>query len=238
LSRRQAIDIAMDAMTTPEITSFLSAGPLPEGLKYLLRIVAEGEWRDAPTEHVYRAHSPEAVRAASAAFLSVVLFARQTDPYRVLGLQPAAPLSEVREHKRLLLKWLHPDRNPKAKEHDYLARIIEAADAIEGGRCYQFGAIAGRHSPHPPPGRPLSPQAAKTLGSTPKARRSQLALVRSARQMPAGSIVRMIRAVKLSVIALATLLLSLVAWRYFMDEPIGSSLTRFAKLGFGIIAWE
>ena len=48
----------------------------------------------------------------------------------------------------------------------------------------------------------------------------------------------MIRAVKLSVIALATLLLSLVAWRYFMDEPIGSSLTRFAKLGFGIIAWE
>jgi hypothetical protein len=134
VSRRQAIDIALDALAKPEVTSFLSVGPLPEGLKVVLRIVAEGEWRDAATEHVYSKHSAETVRAASAAFLATVLFGRKTDPYRALGLPPGASLGEVREHKRLLLKWLHPDRNPEATEQAHLAKVIAAAEAIEGGR--------------------------------------------------------------------------------------------------------
>src|SRR4051794_19756058 len=98
MARRQAIDLAIDALTRPDIASLLSVGPLPDGMKSVLRIVADGEWRDPSTEHVYERHGAEKVRAAGAAFLAAVLFDRASDPYRVLGLPPKASAEDVREN--------------------------------------------------------------------------------------------------------------------------------------------
>lgn len=236
MSRRQAIDIAIDALAKPEITSFLSVGPLPEGVKCLLRIVADGEWRDASTEHVYRTHSPEAVRSASAAFLTVVLFGRQTDPYRVLGLPPGASLGNVRENKRLLLKWLHPDRNPEAKEQEFLARVIEAAGAIEGGRSHSFGVSAGP-PPSPSPAARAKPVPSKKRSALTGAKRGPWGIARAVRQAVAQSIPGLRRVAISSAVALVILLSGLIAWRYAMDEPIGASLARYSKLAVGIVAW-
>lgn len=236
VSRRPAIDLALDAAAKPGVISFLSAGPLPEGLKCLLRIVAEAEWRDASTEHAYMRHSAETVRAASAAFLSEVLFARPADPYRVLGLPPGAPLGDVREHKRLLLKWLHPDRNPEAREQEYLSRVIKAAEAIEGGLSHQ----SGRPSP------PRAPQSQALVAVDGSRRRRSAggrdekawqAMAGAARQIASRVVPRALRVAKLSAAYSALLLSILIAWRYLMAEPIGASLARYSELARGIMTW-
>lgn len=240
MSRRQAIDIALDALGNSGIGSFLSAGPLPDGIKALLRIVAEGEWRDAATEHAYRKHGAETVREASAALLTEVLFAKQTDPYRVLGLPPGASLGEVREHKRLLLKWLHPDRNPDQKERAYLTRVIEATEAIESGRGnmssatprQQTGTHGASYSVPPPAKGPDRRQ-----GKSRKTGEVWTSLVRALRQSASRSIGGILRLVKAATLTLALLLFSLLAWRYVMDESIGDSITRYSKLAVGLVAW-
>lgn len=224
----------MEAQKNPKVTSFLSVGPLPEGIKSLLHVVAEGEWRDAKTEHVYRQHSPEAVRDACAAFLAVVLFGKKTDAFRVLGLPANAPLSDVRDHKRLLLKWLHPDRNEKLDEREYLARVIEATEAIEDGRSHSFGDAAQKTvtlatSPTP---RVRAPGA-----DTAQSVERMSAVWRGARQSASRLAAHLMRGAKLSAVALAIVLCSLLAWRHVMDEPIGSSVERYAKLAAGLVGW-
>ena len=240
MSRKQAIDIALDALANPAITSFLSVGPLPDGLKCLLRIVAEGEWRDASTEHAYKQHDAQTVRAASAAFLSEVLFARQTDPYRVLGLPPGVPLSDVRENKRLLLKWLHPDRNPENKEREHLTCVIEAAEAIESGRSHQFGKTSSQRSPasfSPSPTRQAVTGAGKARSKAPRASQVLPSIKRAMRETASRSIRSLLSAARLAFTTLAILLGLLIVWRYAMDESIGDSITRYSKLAAGLVAW-
>jgi len=241
VTRRNAIDIALNAAGKPGVASLMSVGPLPDGIKSLLRIVAEGEWRDASTETAYRSHTPEQVRAASAAFLGSILFDRASDPYRVLGLSPGATLDDVRENKRLLLKWLHPDRNPRRQEQEYLARVIEAAEAIEEGRSAlpplkSIPPQASKHQPHSAaraaPRNASSINLRKTSGAPkPPPWRSE---ARSAVARGLGSLVRLTRATALAaIVALA----SLVAWRYAMHEPIGVSLARYSKLALAALPW-
>jgi hypothetical protein len=200
--RRHAIDIAVDALTMPAIMSFLSVGPLPVGLRCLLRIVAEGECRDATTAHVYKA--------------------------------PGAPLAEVREHRRLLIKWLHPDRNPEAIEHEKLARVIEAAEAIERGD--QFGqATSACHS------RPATTAKAGFVGENrladARTEPAFRATAQAARQIASRVVSGFGRAAKRSVAYTALLVSILIAWRYVMEEPFGTSLTRYSKLALGVFAW-
>ena len=52
MPRRQALDIALEALSTPGAASMFSNGPLPEGVKDLLRVMADSEWRDAAIECV------------------------------------------------------------------------------------------------------------------------------------------------------------------------------------------
>ena len=222
MTRRLAIDIAMDARARGGTGLLLSVGPLPEGVKDLLRIVADGEWRDHATDHVYARHSAADVRAASAALLAATLFDRAADPYRTLGLTPDAKPEDVRENKRLLLKWLHPDRNPDPLERGYLGRVIEAAEAIEEGR-----ATAARADVRPPP-IVVRPSRAKI---TKKPRPSVARL--AARQLAAGTL----RLGKLLRVAAAVAVIGLVSGRYVMDEPIGASIERYGRLAQGMITW-
>lgn len=228
MTRRSAIDIAIDARGRKDATSLLSVGPLPEGVKSLLRIVAEGEWRDATTEHAYRRHSAEDIRAASAAFLAAVLFERQADPYRVLGLAPGARPEDVRENKRLLLKWLHPDRNPSPREQDYLGRVIEAAEAIEEGRAL-------------PPQRavPQTKQQGRPTGTArpPRSKPHRRLGAERNRQVASRAVEGFAHVAKLTLATAFVAVSALTTWRYVMNEPIGASLARYSKLAFGMITW-
>lgn len=220
MTRRLAIDIAMDARNAGDASSLMAVAPLPDGVKDLLRIVAEGEWRAASTEHIYARYKAPEVRAASAAFLAVVLFDRKADPYRTLGLVAGAAPSEVRENKRLLLKWLHPDRNPDPRERTYLARVIEAAKAIEEGRVH--------------PGSKGTPKVPVNTRLEIPMKRPQESAFRYLVIRIAGGALHLGSVV---VVAVSTTFLFLVLWRYVIGEPIGSSLERYSKAAAEILTW-
>jgi hypothetical protein len=222
MTRRQAIDIAISSRGKANVDSLLSVGPLPEGVKDLLHVVAEGEWRAPSTEHVYARHSVAEIRAASAAFLTAALFHRKTDPYRTLGLAPGAKPEDIRENKRLLLKWLHPDRNPDPRERAYLGQIIEAAEAIEEGR-----AKPGKR----PEVRPPPVAVARRAKGTRRPRPSKLHHAVS--QLAEGAAYTG----KLALGGSAATLVGLITWRYVMNEPIGTSLERYAKFAQAMISW-
>lgn len=238
MARRQAIDIALDGAGKPEAFSMLAVAPLPDGVKSLLRIVAEGEWRDASTEHAYRSHGPEQVRAASAAFLAAVLFDRRADAYRVLGLAPGAPADDVRDNKRLLLKWLHPDRNPRPEERALLAHVIEAAEAIESGRAHAFksgrAASAASARTGTAAGKRPAPRATPASRGAPLVRVPQSGTKKSA---AARTVSGVLRATKLGAGAVLLALTCLAGWRYVMEEPIAVSIERYSKLAMGLITW-
>ena len=221
MSRRQAIDLAMDARGKGA-ASLVSVGPLPEGVKDLLRIVAEGEWRAPSTEHVYRNHSAQDIRAASAAFLAAALFNRADDPYRVLGVAREASAEEVRENKRLLLKWLHPDRNPSTAAKSHLARVLAAAEAIEDGRARQAAQAAV-----------TPPRIVVTRRSKPK-RRSKSNPAKQAAYQLVDSFGRV---AKILMTAAAVTIVCLLAWRFIMNEPIGASIERYSRLTLGTMRW-
>ena len=234
MPRRQAIDIAMDALSRPELLAMLTAGPLPAGVKNLLRIVAEGECRDASTEHVYSRNSAEAVRAASAAFLLAVLFGKGSDPYRVLGLAKGAPASDVREHKRLMLKWLHPDRNPHISERNHLPKVIEACEAIESGKPLASG------RPQPPgsdarfvkvPAKTVTPKKAPVAG------RKFLPNYAELRRLLVLFLQTLFGAGRIAILGIGAVLGVLVAWRFVLGEPVGNSIERYARLTIGLISW-
>lgn len=230
MTRRSALDIAMDLRGRKDAASLISVGPLPDGVKTLLRIVAEGEWRDATTEHAYCRHSPEDIRVACAAYLTAVLFDRQVDPYRVLGLAPGARAEDVRENKRLLLKWLHPDRNPSSREQEYLGRVIEAAEAIEEGRTLP----AARAMPD---GR-AKPQTRSASATRPvRASSARKPADQRVRHLANQALHGIAHAAKLSLVTACVAITALTTWRYVMDEPIGASLARYSKLAFGMITW-
>jgi DnaJ-class molecular chaperone len=66
------------------------------------------------------------VRRAAAFFIEQILFAPDTDSYRVLGAASQASASELRGNAALLLKWLHPDRDPQGERSIFVSRVTEA----------------------------------------------------------------------------------------------------------------
>ncbi|HUD42961.1 MAG TPA: DnaJ domain-containing protein [Dokdonella sp.] len=98
-----ALDLALALLRAPGLRATLQARPLPDGLGDLLAVAASA---DGAT------HSAEAreLRAAARFFVEQILFADDTDAYRILGVPRDAEPALIRRHYRLLASWLHPDR--------------------------------------------------------------------------------------------------------------------------------
>jgi curved DNA-binding protein CbpA len=52
------------------------------------------------------------------------------DYYRIIGLQPAATLSEVKSAYRKKASALHPDRNPDVRAHAEFQELQEAYEVL------------------------------------------------------------------------------------------------------------
>lgn len=52
------------------------------------------------------------------------------DYYRIMGLQPAAALAEIRTAYRKKASALHPDRNPSAQAHAEFQELQEAYEVL------------------------------------------------------------------------------------------------------------
>ena len=115
-----------------------------------------------------------------------------------------------RLHDLLLAK----DRQP--------GQVIEAAEAIEGTR-----AKPGERQAAKPPPIVVAPRAKATRRPRPSRLRQ------AASQLADGAA----QTGKLALGVSAATLVGLVAWRYVMNEPIGTSLERYAKFAQAVISW-
>jgi hypothetical protein len=125
MSDRMALKIAIDLMHVPSQVRLFRSEPLPDGVPTLLRIAAG----DDEAEHAAAAimdRSPKVVREAATFFIEQILFAPNTDSYRVLGTSPQADAGELRRNVALLLRWLHPDLDPRGERSIFVSRVTEA----------------------------------------------------------------------------------------------------------------
>ena len=125
MEHRQAIDVALDVYKQPLLARHLSSQKLPQGMLVVIQLAAGKKLSDKS------AYSDEYLQKAAHFFLQNVLSNRNTDHYRQLGLNRGAKLDSVHEHRRWLLKWLHPDRNHNKWESNLFHRVNAAAAAIE-----------------------------------------------------------------------------------------------------------
>ncbi|HWJ72950.1 MAG TPA: J domain-containing protein [Kaistia sp.] len=65
-------------------------------------------------------------------YLLVALFGQDSDPHRTLGLAAGASQELVQDHRKWLLKWLHPDRNPNPNLAGLSVRVLAASAALAG----------------------------------------------------------------------------------------------------------
>ena len=107
------------------------AAALPEGMDRLLWL-ANGSPEALEAGVQQTGARPQELRDAARFCVQQLCFARNADPYRVLGVEPGAPPERIKEHYRLLMRLFHPDRAVGREtwtEH-YASRVNEAWTAL------------------------------------------------------------------------------------------------------------
>lgn len=113
---------AIDAFKNPSRYRARRDLVAPEGMLDVIKIAAgddptlarvSGEM-DEPTD---------VVAEAARHYLLLHLLDPRAQGVKLLGLNPGCTAEMVKEHKRWILKWLHPDRNPSKWESSLFAKI-------------------------------------------------------------------------------------------------------------------
>jgi hypothetical protein len=86
--------------------------PLPPGVGILLKLAGGSE----PDPEWAALAPPQELQAAALFFVEQVLFHRDSDHYRLLGVEPGASPERIKEHHRLLMRVFHPDRENRADD--------------------------------------------------------------------------------------------------------------------------
>lgn len=112
---RAAIDQALLLHQNPGLAEEFKRNALPDGMATLIRLVSDegGRRRDLA---VMLGIDEAVLQAAAIGYIQNVCLYPGSGDARSLGLNSTADLKAVKEHHRLLLKWLHPDRNPDHRE--------------------------------------------------------------------------------------------------------------------------
>jgi hypothetical protein len=125
MSDKMALRVAIDLLHVPSQVRLVRSEPLPRGVPVLLRIAAGDDAAEREAADL-TVRSRDVVRRAAEFFIEQILFAPDTDSYRVLGSASQASASELRSNAALLLKWLHPDRDPHGERSIFVSRVTEA----------------------------------------------------------------------------------------------------------------
>ena len=120
-----ALKIALDLVHVPSGVWLNRSAPLPCGVVTLLQIAAGDEEAISKASEL-TGRSRETVREAAGFFIEQIQFSPDTDSYRVLGVNPDAPSSELRRNMALLLRWLHPDVDTDGKRSIFVGRVTHA----------------------------------------------------------------------------------------------------------------
>ena len=125
MSDKMALRVAIDILHVPSQVRLVRSEPLPRGVPVLLRIAAGDDAAEREAADL-TVRSRDVVRRAAVFFIEQILFAPDADSYRVLGSAAQASASELRSNAALLLKWLHPDRDPQGERSIFVSRVTEA----------------------------------------------------------------------------------------------------------------
>jgi hypothetical protein len=131
MQRHDALAVALKLHQMPALAATAYLRSLPKGMTAVLRLAARLDEAELQHTAAGLGVEPDQLHAASVEFLRHALFDAKADDYRVLGLTPGATPKQIQEHKRLLLSWLHPDRNTKRWEQPLFRRVGEAAARLQ-----------------------------------------------------------------------------------------------------------
>jgi hypothetical protein len=131
MNTRGAVELALDLYRHPIKVTAARKSALPADILALIRIVAGSDDEMAALD-LPDVKSPTEMREAAAFFMQQVMFQKDNDSHRILGLNSKSTAQQIKDHKRLLLKWLHPDRNQNKWERVYFQRVLHAAEKLEG----------------------------------------------------------------------------------------------------------
>ncbi len=120
-----AIGQALELVAAPAGLQQARSRDFPEDVTQMLRLVA-GDAGTLEQAVIEANETEESVREAAEFFVLQVCFTPGIDSYRVLAANREDAISRIREHYRLLVRWLHPDRNPDAWQTVYLDRVNKA----------------------------------------------------------------------------------------------------------------
>ena len=113
----EALELALGLLRAPALRSALRRRPLPGGIGEVLAIASESS--EATRAASARTGRPASdLVEASRFYIQQVLLADEADAYRSLGASPEADHAVLRDHHRLLLRWLHPDRSGEGAQWD------------------------------------------------------------------------------------------------------------------------
>jgi hypothetical protein len=125
-----SIQLALELYKNPALMRSIVSRPIPSDILSVLRVVSGSE-TDRNKASALQGTSPELLRVACAFYLQSVMLGGRSSDTRLLGLPEVFSVEILRLHKRLILKWLHPDVNNNKWESQLCNRVVEAAARLE-----------------------------------------------------------------------------------------------------------
>lgn len=134
-----ALSSAISLYRQPMLARKLIKFELPVGMALVLKIAAEGA-EAASTFAGQFGVSADELYQACLLYLQTVVFHQQASDTRLLALTEPLDHSELKAHKRMIYKWLHPDRNHNSWENKLFLRVKAAIVRLEK-RAEPLGAV-------------------------------------------------------------------------------------------------
>jgi hypothetical protein len=123
-----AMAVAIEAYRNPSRLLRKGSAPFPDDMLSVIKVVA-GDEKTIETSAMRYGIDAVAIQEMARNYVIKQLLDPKATGLRLLGLNPGAEAQNLRDHKRWLLKWLHPDRNPSAWEQAYFNRISTLNEA-------------------------------------------------------------------------------------------------------------
>ncbi len=120
-----ALEQAITFLSRADLIATARQQSLPAGVTEILKI-SSGDNEALLVAQESSRFSQDDVRQAAQFYVQQILFAPDSDHYRVLGVDPDDAEAKIKLHYRLLVRWLHPDKNSSDWEVVFSDRINRA----------------------------------------------------------------------------------------------------------------
>jgi hypothetical protein len=128
--KRTAFELALAVLRQPGLSRDMRRVQIPCDILVLIKISAGDEElkKQLSDKHFV---SEDDVEAASKLYVQSIMTTAGANDWRMLCLPTGAILEDVKEHKKWLLKWLHPDRNRNTWQSALFLKVNAAFNRLQ-----------------------------------------------------------------------------------------------------------